>query len=186
MSTALRFTTEQFDHMIERELLGPPGERRIELIEGELVEMSPTSEDHEDLVDLLTAWSFEQTDRRKIRVRIQHSLGIPELESVPYPDVVWVRAKSYRRKRPQPADVLLVIEVAKSSLRFDRGRKAQLYAKAGIADYWIVNVSARTVEVLRDPTPDGYQSTTIIRRGQKVSPLAQPQAALDVKSLFGK
>src|SRR3712207_4046342 len=103
MSTVARLTLAEYDRMVQT---GVFDNRRIEFIQGELREMSPTGPDHEEVVDLLNEWS---PDNRPpgVRVRVQNSIGLPELESAPEPDVVWVRKRSYRSGRPLPSDVLL-------------------------------------------------------------------------------
>jgi Uma2 family endonuclease len=117
-------------------------------------------------------------------VRVQNSIGIPSLDSVPHPDLAWVRKGDYRRARPTSRDVLLVIEVADSSLRHDQSEKAGVYASAGIADYWIVNVEEQLIEVYRRPGKRGYRDRQTYTKAQSVSPLALPKAKLVVKSVF--
>lgn len=183
-TAATRFTIAQFDEMIEKGVFGFSNKRRFELIHGELRKMSPIGEEHEEIVDYLNQWSVTANDLSKVRVRIQHSVGIPELESVPYPDVSWVRQQSYRKRRPTPKHVLLIIEVAKSSLRYDRGIKADLYAQVGIKDYWIVDIRQRCLHVLRKPAASGYREITTYLPGEQIRPLALPKASLAVKMLF--
>jgi Uma2 family endonuclease len=103
--------------------------------------MSPIGPDHETAVDKLTEWSIESLPKKKVWVRGQHSVGVPELDSAPQPDIVRVARRDYRSGRPTADDVLLIVEVAESSLRFDQGEKAELYAAAGVKDYWLVNSS---------------------------------------------
>ena len=109
--------------------------RRIELIHGELREMNPIGPTHEEVVDRLNRWSIKHLPEDRVRVRVQNSIGLPALQSAPEPDIAWVVERDYSRGRPTAADVLLVIEVAESSLKNDIGEKADLYAAAGIADY---------------------------------------------------
>jgi Uma2 family endonuclease len=106
------------------------------------------------------------------------------LDSEPEPDLVWVKEKDYSTQNPLPEDVLLVIEVADTSLAKDRGIKAKLYAEAGIQDYWIVNILERTIEVRRDPQGSSYRSVEVYRAGQDVRPLAFPNVVLPVSTLF--
>jgi Uma2 family endonuclease len=120
----------------------------------------------------------------QVRIRIQNSVGLPGLESVPQPDVVWAVQKSYRRRRPQAEDLFLVIEVADSSLRSDMGDKATLYAEAGVADYWVVDVFGRRVAVFREPQAGSYPPPTIIEHGGVISPLRFPAIELMVAELF--
>ena len=86
--------------MIECGAFDPRRERRIELIYGELREMSPPGPTHEDLVDWLARWSMENTKKEEVRVRVQNSIGLPELDSAPQPDIAWVKPKNYRDALP--------------------------------------------------------------------------------------
>jgi Uma2 family endonuclease len=184
MSTTTRITIEQYDEMIRRGDFEPREEHHVELIYGEITPMNPINPPHDDAVEELTEWSFEVLPPKAVRVRVQGAFGIPFLESVPQPDLAWLRRKRYAKQRPTPEDVFLVIEVADSSLPKDRGLKARLYAEAGIADYWIVNLPGRSVEVRRDPQGSSYRSLVVLQPGDVVRPLAFPQIALDVSRLF--
>jgi Uma2 family endonuclease len=184
MSTATaHLTVDQFVKLLNRGHFGDTSDRRFELLFGEVVEIPPPNPPHEDVVDLLMYWSIANTSRKEIRVRIQNSLGIPELDSLPLPDVVWVRAKSYNRERPRIADLLLLIEVSDSSVSKDRNRKRKLYAQAGIADYWIVNIPKRQIEVFRDPQGDNYATKLTIRGDDELTPLCRPKAKLTLSEL---
>ena len=146
--------------------------------------MSPPGPRHEEAVDALSEWSHEQVDRTSVRVRVQSTVGLPELDSVPLPDVAWVRRRSYLKARPEGADLFLVIEVSDSSLNYDRGTKAKLYAASGIADYWVVNLRDECIEVFRDPQEGEYQSHEVFDRGHTVRPLKFPKLKLSVTKLF--
>ena len=97
---------------------------------------------------------------------------------------MWVKRRSYVRKHPEPSDVLLLIEVAESSLDADRGEKLELYAEALIAEYWIVNLVDQVIEVYRQPQGQSFQSCRVFRVGDTIAPLALPQALLPVEHLF--
>lgn len=184
MSTAYHFTVAEFDRMIARDVF--QGDARVELIRGEIQAMVPPNPAHEDFVDRLMYWSVDVTARDEIRVRIQNSLGLPEMDSVPEPDVAWMRARDYRHQRPQAGDVLLLIEVADSSLAKDRLVKAPLYAQAGIREYWIVNLVDSCLEVHRQPSGRGYESITVHSADEIVYPLSAPAAGLSLGRLFGQ
>lgn len=184
MSTAVRFSVDEYDRMVSQGVFDDRRDCRMELIQGEIRETTPPNPPHEDVVDLLSRWSFENVPNDEVRVRIQNSIGIPELDSVPMPDVVWVREQSYRTGRPQPTDVLLLIEVSETTLRFDRGGKAELYASAGIADYWVVNLSDECIEVFRNPHNGEYREKQTFEMGQVISPLAYPAVSIKVADLF--
>lgn len=184
MSAATRFTLAEFDRMIERDVFDSTRDRRIELIRGEIREVNPPGPTHETAVDRLTRWSTQNTSPSEVRVRIQNSIGAPEIDSAPQPDVAWVKERDYLQRRPQGDDVLLLIEVAESSLAIDRGEKAGLYAAAGIADYWIVNLCDLCIEVYRRPKKGQYREIHTYEIGDRVAPLSFPKAVLIVADLF--
>jgi hypothetical protein len=117
-------------------------------------------------------------------VRIQDPLEIPELDSAPQPDVVWAKPKDYSSQHPRPRDILLIIEVADSSLAEDLGEMARLYAQGGIKEYWVVNIPDFSIEVFRRPKRERYLEHKVYQSGQKVSPLAFPRLSLSVTGLF--
>jgi Uma2 family endonuclease len=184
MSTSTRVTIAQYDEMIERGVFVPKEDHCVELIEGEIVPMSPIGHRHDDAVEKLTEWSYENRPKHGAKVRVQAALGIPELESVPEPDLVWIRRRSYRQGRPQTLDVLLIVEVSDSSLSYDRGTKAHLYASAGIADYWIVNIPDECIVVLRDPQGGAYQLIQTFHPGESIPLLAFPEIAFPADTVF--
>ncbi len=186
MSTAVRFTAEQFDRVMDGAVFRDDPDRRFELILGEIREMVHPGPLHENIIDLLAEWSFANIDTRKIRVRIEKTLGIPELDTVPRPDLAWVNQQDYSGARPSVRDVLLLIEVADTTLAFDTGEKLLIYAKAGIKEYWVVDVKAKALRVFPSPNKKGYRSAQALSLGDKIAPLAVPDAELDVKSLFSK
>jgi Uma2 family endonuclease len=184
MSTSTRITLEQYDEMIRRGDFEPREDHHVELIYGAISPMSPINPPHDDAVDELAAWSFKTLPEGAARVRVQGAFGIPVLDSAPQPDVAWLRPKRYSKQRPTPEDVLLVIESADSSLARDRGLKAGLYAAAGLADYWIVNIPERSIEVRRDPQGGSYASVIVLKAGAEARPLAFPEIALPVSRIF--
>jgi Uma2 family endonuclease len=184
MSTTTRITLGQFDEMIRRGDFTPREEHHVELLHGEISPMSPINPPHEHTVDQLTEWSFENLPRGTAWVRVQGTFGIPLLDSAPQPDLAWLQRADYSTTRPGPEDILLVIEVADTSLVKDQGVKAGLYAEAGIADYWIVNIPGRSIEVRRDPQGGAYRSLAIFGQGDEARPLAFPEIALPVDRLF--
>lgn len=180
MSTVARLSIGEYDRMIDS---GVFENRRIELIHGELREMSAIGVPHEYAADELNEWSIQNVPLDRVRVRIQHSIGLAELSSVPEPDVAWVARLDYTRHRPTSADVLLLIEVSDSSLAYDRGEKARLYAQVGITDYWVVNIHDRCIEVRRQPAGKTFEDIRICNAGEKVSPLHFPSLAVPVDTV---
>jgi Uma2 family endonuclease len=190
MKTKVRFSYDQYEEMIRMGLFNPPEEHRVELIFGRIVPvygkspMSPINPPHDDSVDELIAWSNEVLPVGAARVRAQGSIGVPEFGSQPQPDFVWMAPRRYRKDRPSPDDILLLVEVSDSTLKKDRGPKSRLYARAGIRDYWIVNIKDRCVEVHRNPEGSKYREITVYTSGQQIHPLAFPGVSLDVSRLF--
>ena len=184
MSITARFSVAEYDRMIRRGDF-VRSERRLELIRGEIRTMAPIGSPHEMAVEQLNFWSIRNLPEDKVWVRIQDSIGIPELASAPEPDVVWAAYRRYRNERPSPEHVLLIVEVADSSLKYDRGEKAQLYAQAGIADYWIANVKDECIEVFRHPVEGAFQTVEVYRNDEELCPLAVPEMALRPSMLWG-
>ncbi len=185
MSTLAKFSVVQYDRMIASGAFAGKNHRRIELIHGELREMNPIGEPHATAVDQLAEWSFDQAPRDTVRVRVQNPVAFIELDSEPEPDLVWAVRRHYGQNHPEGKDVLLLIEVAESSLEYDRKEKAELYAAAGVQDYWIVNLVERVIEVRRAERDGAYQEVKSYGAGKSVRPLAAPQVELSVDWLFG-
>jgi Uma2 family endonuclease len=179
-----RWTIDLYHQMIETGILGE--DERIELIQGELATMSPIGAEHSGVVDQLAEILIEQLARRGV-VKVQGPLQLAN-HSEPQPDLILLapRRDFYKRALPRPADVLLVIEVADSSLAYDRAIKMALYAGAGIAEAWIVNLIDRWIEVYRDPSPAGYTTLLKILPGKSVAPLAFADVVVAVDELLGE
>lgn len=184
MSTVTHLTIAEYDRMIAAGVFEPRERNRLELIHGELREMSPIGSEHEVIVDYLNEWSIRTLPRGKAWVRVQNSIGIAILDSAPEPDLAWVARRDYRQGRPTAEDVLLVIEVSESTLRFDLGEKAELYATAGISDYWVIDINARSVVVHRDPAAGCYRNLRICRGSDEICPLQVPEIKLCAASLW--
>lgn len=185
-----RWTVEDFYRAIDARLFKHP--ERLELIDGEIIEkVSPQQTPHSQA----TIYCRDETERvfkPMGHVRTQMPLDVGQ-RTEPEPDVMVVRGsvRDYDHRKPTPADVLLVIEVSDTTLGYDRHRKAALYAEAGIADYWVLDLNARCLEVHRDPGPmphgkHGYGYKTILRcaEGESVSPLRTPDAVIRVSDLL--
>lgn len=133
------------------------GERdRVELIEGQLIAMTPISSDHSGTVNALNYVLMRAVGDRAV-VSPQHPVELDGFNE-PQPDFALLRPRPdfYRERHPLPEDVLLLIEVAYTSVRYDRSLKMPLYARHGIPEYWIVRLDTRVVEVYRAPGPEGY------------------------------
>ena len=159
-------------------------ESRLELIEGEIIAMVPIGPPHAGAVKILNQLFVQRAAGRAI-VSIQDPLIIGG-RSVPQPDLALLkpRADSYAHAHPTAADVLLVVEVADSTLAFDLGTKVPLYARFGVQEAWVVDVAGRAVRVFRDPSESGYRSSFTCSAGATVSVLALPDVTIEVSDLF--
>ena len=177
-----QFTVDEYHRMAEVGLLTE--DSRVELIDGEVVDMSPIGRRHavrvsyrsrictQRLGDVAFVWS-------------QNPIRLSE-HSEPEPDVTLLRPRSdfYEGKDPTAEDVLLLIEVADSSVEYDRRVKAHLYARHNIPEYWLVNLVEGHVVVYRDPTPAGYRAVHTARPGEDVCPIAFPDLAIAVDEIL--
>jgi Uma2 family endonuclease len=184
VSTISRISVDEYDRMIRRGVFDGVNRRRIELIYGELRDMTPIGPSHAFVVDLLNRWSVKHVPEDQTLVRIQNSIEMLDLASVPEPDVAWVVNGRYDERHPNPKEVLLVIEVADSSLTIDMQDKAILYATAKIADYWVVDLVNLCVQVLRDPYRGRYRSRRTFHPGNTIWPLAFERLKFPVSLLF--
>lgn len=184
--TPAKFTLDHYEHMIAVGAFDEPYNISAELLHGEIIMMSPIGEPHSLAVIEMTDWSYQVVDLKKVMIRVQTALRMSMAGSEPEPDLAWVNRKAQLDKPPESDDVLLVLEVAESSLEIDRTEKLAIYAKAGITDYWIVNLIDKQVEVYRQPLDQAYQEKSIYRDDQNVSPLALPEAEFSPSRLFAK
>jgi len=148
----------------------------IELIDGALLQMSPIGPPHCETVDRLNEL-FVLTFVGRARVRTQGSFAAGEF-SEPEPDLSLLPLRDYHAEHPQQA--YLVVEVAESSLSYDRGRKARLYAECDVPEYWVVNLVERTVEVHRAPNAGQYEQVSVHAKGSRLRLVAFPDVELSV------
>lgn len=181
-----RWTREEYYKLGETDFFA---DKRVELIEGEVIEMSPMYSPHMTSVTLADDVMREVFGKGWV-VRIQGPLSLGT-DSDPQPDVAVVAGKTRDFKDAHPSTAALVIEVAVSSLDYDRKQKSSLYAKAGIKDYWIINVEDEQLEVYRRPIADAngiygfiYAQTLIFKKGDVVKPLAKSKATIAVADLL--
>jgi Uma2 family endonuclease len=171
MATRYRFRVEEF----ERAFQGVP---HVELLRGEVYQMSPIGPKHVHKVAQLDA-SLQETLRGKVVVLVQSPLRLSE-DSEPEPDLMVLKPPldRYREKLPTPEDVLLLVEVADTSLEFDREVKLPLYAEAGIPEVWLVNLKENLLEVYRDPRGGRYREIRLLSPEEEVSPTLLPEVSL--------
>ena len=158
---------------------------RVELIEGQLVARAPIGSQHSGTVNALTRRLVLAVGDRGV-VAVQNPVQLDDLTE-PEPDfaVLKPRADDYRLATPRADEVLLIVEVADSSLAYDRNVKRSLYARHGIAEFWIVNLVAGEVEVCRSPSGDDYASVTNVGRGGILEPELLPGATIPIDALLG-
>ena len=159
-------------------------EARLELIEGEIIEMAPIGSPHAGCVNTLTRLLIHRAAGAAV-IAVQNPVIISNL-SVPQPDlaVLKPRADDYASSHPEASDIYLVVEVADTTLEFDVGRKAAIYARCGIAEAWVVDVNERVIHFLRKPTPDGYAGASRARTGERIACAVLPAIRLDVAEVF--
>jgi Uma2 family endonuclease len=179
-----RFTVDEYYRMAEVGVLHE--DDRVELIDGEVISMSPIGKRHGAAVDRLNELLILRLARRAT-VKIQNPLRIDQ-HSEPQPDIVVARRREdfYAAEHPRPEDTHLVIEVGDSSARFDRVVKAPIYARSGVPEVWLVDLVAGEVRVLRAPGPDGYADVSVKRRGETISPGAFPDLVLRAEDVLGQ
>lgn len=179
-----RFTIDEYHRMGEAGIFSE--DDRVELLAGEIVEMSPIGPRHAGTVGRLTALCTSRFSNRAV-VWVQNPILLCTDDSEPQPDVALLHPHPdfYTAALPEAADVYLAIEVADTSLETDREVKCPLYARAGIPEVWLLDVTTGKIEVYRQPTMQGYQDVRLLQRGDTLSPQAFPDIALPVEALLG-
>jgi len=178
VGVALRkFTADEFQLMAEAGIFAE--DDRLELVQGEIIEMTPIGSKHSHAVDRLTKVLVVEFLPIPVVVRVQNPVRI-DSATVLQPDfaVVDDRGDYYQDNIPASADVRLVVEVADSSLPYDRLTKGAIYAAAGIAEFWLVDLAASTVEVYKDPGPGGYATRRTAGSGEVLRPLSFPEITI--------
>jgi Uma2 family endonuclease len=180
------FTVDEYYKMAEAGILRP--DERVELIDGRIVEMPPIGPEHADSVDTVVE-IFGDRLRPRVRIRVQSPLQIGILQ-LPEPDVSLIktpaeRGSSYRKTHPRLDDILLVVEVADTTLQHDLGEKARMYARAGVPELWVIDVPHDRLVVHREPAPDGYASIVTVNRGETLSALAFPDVTFTADEILG-
>jgi Uma2 family endonuclease len=176
------WTVDEYHRMIEAEILTT--DDRVELLEGQILQMSPQQPPHAAIAQ--SAFNYLNSllaGQAFLRMQLPITL---RPNSEPEPDIAVVRidSRGYIDHHPTPAEIFLLVEVAETTLTKDRGLKARTYAKAMIAEYWIIDVNTRQVYVLREPQNSTYRQETILGEGALISPLAFPKIQVQVKQLF--
>jgi Uma2 family endonuclease len=169
--------------------LGWFGGEHYELIDGELLNKTGKHEAHVLAVLLIQEWLISIFGFWRVRKEDPIDVATQDNEhNEPEPDLVVLKEpiQNLQMRRPGPEDVLLAIEVADSTLRMDRSKKADLYARAGIPDYWILDMQNRRMIVHREPAAGRYASVIAYRADESVAPLAAPDSEFHVARAFGE
>jgi Uma2 family endonuclease len=176
-------TADEYERMGEAGIFG--SDARLELIEGEIYQMSPIGSPHAACVDALT-YILGNLAQRNFIVRVQNPIRLSDL-SEPQPDVTLLRWRDdfYRHTHPRPADVLLVIEVADTTVATDRTVKLPLYAQAGINEVWLVNLPEEQIELYTAPANGVYQTVKHFQRGADVQAQTLLGLVVSVNDVLG-
>ena len=181
-----RWRRVEYEGLVER---GFFHDERFELLDGLLILQEPQGSYHATAVELVRR-ALERAFDARFHVRDGKPVAL-DASSEPEPDLAVVRGDPRRYRRRHPSKPVLAVEVSDTSLLKDRRLKAALYARAGIAEYWILNLGARVLEVYRTPVPSPtarygfrYKSVRLLRRGAVVTPLAAPRSRVAVSDLL--
>jgi Uma2 family endonuclease len=175
-----RWTRQEYEKMTEIGLFS--SEARLELIEGEILEMAAQTSYH--AVALLQAQEIlAAIYRTGYHLRTQMPLALTD-DSEPEPDIAVIVGRSSDYWHEHPKTAVLIVEVAYSSLDHDQERKRHLYARCQIPEYWVLNLNERQLQVYREPQNDDYRSSFILQAGATVAPLSHPDCLIDVADLL--
>ena len=182
--TRRRLTADEFERMAEIGILHE--DDHVELLDGELIQMAAMGGPHVACVARLNR-RFDRAVGERAIVFVQSSIRLSNY-SEPEPDIVLARYHDdfFASGLPRAEDILLIVEVADTTLRHDRTVKLPLYAAAGVPETWIVDLKRRRVTVYRDPAPGGYRQVIPQTRGAVLSPLAFPDLELRWEDIFGR
>ncbi len=176
-------TVDDYYRMAEVGILDP--EARVELIDGEIIDMAPPGSPHAATVHYLNE-VFVRAVEGRATVLVQNPVRLSRY-SEPQPDLALLRRRDdfYRERHPQPDDVLLIVEVAASSLRFDRKKKTPLYARHGIPEIWLVDLGGRRLVRYRAPSHGSFTLVDEPDLGTALDVATLPGVAVDVRRVFG-
>lgn len=177
-----KFTVEQYHQMAAMGILTERD--RVELIEGEIVQMSPVGPRHAICVDRLNK-CFSRNLPLEAVVRVQSPIHLRD-DSEPQPDLTIFLEKSgsFLSEHPRPEEILAAIEVSDTTIEYDRQTKAPLYAREGIQELWIVNCNELAIAVYRSPSPTGYQDVQSLRKEQSLAFQAFPDTLFTIEQLL--
>ncbi|MEG3941124.1 Uma2 family endonuclease [Microcoleus sp. S36b_A3] len=177
------FTVQEYHLMNECGVFGE--NERVELIEGEIIQMAAIGRRHAARVDRLAEFFGDRVRKRAI-IRVQNPISLGS-GSEPQPDIALVqrRADFYEESLPNSEDILLLLEVSDSTVNYDRDVKVPNYSRSGIQEVWLWDLEANCLEVYRNPTANGYISVQKFERRETVSPLAFPDFVVSIDGILG-
>jgi len=177
-----RFSVAEYHRIAEAGVL--PAGARVELLGGQIIDMSPIGPFHGGVTNFLNQ-TFSAAAQGRWIVSVQNPVRLDD-QSEPQPDLILLRpaADFYRRRHPGPDDILLLVEASESTLEMDRKEKLPAYGRAGIAEVWIVNLNELTVEIFLEPQFTGHASKVTLREGDVARPSAFPDVRVDVAELL--
>ena len=180
--TLRKWTVKEYHKLGEIGIFNP--EERVELIEGNIIKISAKGTGHA-CATRRTASLLHNLVGNQAAVYNKSPIALDD-NSEPEPDIAVVRIDpfDYATHHPTPSEVYLIIEVADSSLTFDREIKAKIYARSGIADYWVLNVGSRQLHVFREPAENGYQSEVILGETASISPIEFPAFNIAIQAML--
>jgi Uma2 family endonuclease len=179
-----KFDVEQYQQMGKAGIFHP--ESRLELIQGEIIPMTPIGLKHSVTINRTASFLYSKVQSSGV-ISIQNSIRLPDY-SEPQPDIVILKPREdfYEEKFPQAEDVLLLIEVADSSLKYDRTTKLSLYSEYGILEYWIANLERNILEIYRQPQGKSYLKRTLIDSATiPFAPIAFPEMTMTLRDIYG-
>ena len=179
-----KFTVKQYHKMVESGILSEND--RVELIRGEVIEMSPIGLRHAAFVKRLNRLFYCKLGDR-VFVGVQDPVELDDT-SEPQPDVVLLQPREdfYESSPPQSSNIFLLVEVADTTVQYDREVKIPLYVENNIAEVWLVDINGQFVEVYREPTSDTYQTVRKLEKGTRLSVLAFPDVTIIVDEVLGQ
>jgi Uma2 family endonuclease len=178
----LQFTTDHVERMVATGILNE--DDRVELIDGDLVTMSPIGNHHAYCVNTLNHL-LVMTLHTKALISVQNSVEL-DLHNLPQPDLVALKARRdrYRHTKPQPSDIFLVIEVSDSTVRYDRMVKMPLYARFGIREAWLIDLPGQIIEIYTHPRDGVYRRSKSFRPGETVQSVRLPELSIAANELL--
>jgi Uma2 family endonuclease len=177
-------TVEEFEALAKSE--GWDEDGRVELLDGELVWMSPINDPHIGCVNRLNRLFSRRYPEQLVLVSIQNAIRVSQLDE-PQPDIALLKFRSdyYGTAKAIPPDVLLLVEISDTTLRTDLGRKARIYASASVQEYWVIDLNNKTVYVHRTPSDGAYTTRLVLSAGDQLSARFAPTMQFAFEELLG-